>query len=119
MTGPCDPHSARVVACMERVPCGRICHAPTRPTWQVDRALAAALQVVKMQATIPMFPRLTTTAPLGRGPDLNMALDLSVAASSQVTLAVPRLVVRTSPPSATASATPGNPGSVAICSCAS
>ena len=35
-----------------------------------------------------MFARLTTAAPLGRGPDLNMALDLNVAASSQVTLAV-------------------------------
>ena len=63
--------------------------------------------------------RATTAAPLGRGPDLNMALDLNVAASSQVTLAAPRLVVRTSPPSATAPATPGNPGSVAICFCAS
>ena len=31
--------------------------------------------------------------PLGRGPDLNIALALIVAASSQVTLAAPRLVV--------------------------
>ena len=41
-------------------------------------------------------------------------LVLSVAASSQAMLAEPRLVTRISPSSATAPATPGNPGSVAM-----
>src|SRR6516165_1297950 len=89
------------------------------PSLRPNRCSVGVLRSSPMQAAIPTPLRLTIAAPFGRGPHWNTARVLNVAASSHATLAEPRLVARTSPSSATAPATPPNPGNVAMCRWAS
>src|ERR1700755_1201137 len=104
--------------------CRGIGHAPARPARQVKFDVLAIVEAGRVQrrrlivvadaSAIPRARRFTMAAPLGRAPELNVDLVLSVLASSHEMLADPRLVTRISPSSATAPATPGNPGSVAM-----
>ena len=117
----------RGLADAEEDPLGRgIGDAPARPSRQVDRHVPAIAQSEKLQRRC--FPVVADAGGDARGriaprsqrrsvaaPVLNTARVSKVPASSNAMLALPRLVTRICPSSATAPATPGNPGSVAMC----